>query len=340
MISGSFLCQILSVGMSSIRKGRHILSNLIECLQDQYTTGQLDALVKAFSKPRNTSFRLNRLKVATNDRALEAKILYEIQECLRSKKLKSKILKLDWNSSFFILTEPDAKVADLYHLPCHTTGLIHFQSLSSMIPPLVLDVEPGSRVLDLCCAPGGKTFQLLEKQPSILVANDISSDRLSRFYRNMHTLVPSDSSSTVHVRSVDARKFQLLNEDEIIGSRPFDYILLDAPCSGEGIINLKEYKSYKYWSLQSVKKFARLQASLLETAYSLLSKGGSIVYSTCTLNTIENENVALGFLKRHSDLSMCDLSSFSQTPLQDSRFLRVFPDSQYQGFFICRFKKS
>jgi 16S rRNA (cytosine1407-C5)-methyltransferase len=216
-----------------------------------------------------------------------------------------------------------------------------------MIPPLVLDVSPGSRVLDVCCAPGGKTFQLMEKNPNTLIANDISSDRLSRFYRNMYSLVPRDFSTNLQVRSVDARKFQLLNSDEINASnasksfdKPFDFILLDAPCSGEGIINLKEPKSYRDWSLLGVKKYARLQAALLETAYTLLSKGGSMVYSTCTLNNIENEHVALNFIQRHPDISMCDLDSYSPKPLQDSRFLRVFPDSQYQGFFICRFKKS
>lgn len=333
--------------MTSIRKGRETLSKLLDCLKDQYTIGQQDALIRAYSKPRNTSFRLNRLKVNKEDRALESKILNEIQEYLRFKKFKSKISRLDWNSSFFILTEADAQVQDLYHLPCHTSGLIHFQSLSSMIPPLVLDPSPGSRVLDMCAAPGGKTFQLLESLGNgTLIANDINSDRLSRLYRNMYTLVPRDSTSVVEVRSVDARKFQILNPDEINESnssrsfdKTFDYILLDAPCSGEGIINLKEHKSYRDWSLSGVKKYARLQASLLETAYSLLSKGGSIVYSTCTLNSMENEDIALNFIQRHRDISLCNLEAFSWITLKDSRFLRVFPDYQYQGFFICRFKK-
>ena len=343
--------------MTSIRKGRELLSSLLECLKDQYTPGQLDALIKSYNTPRKTSFRFNRLKVPKTDKALESKILNDIQEYLRFKKFKSNISKQEWNSGAFILTEADAQVNDLYHLPCHTSGQIHFQSLSSMIPPIILNPTPGSRVLDMCAAPGGKTFQLLESlesietggtnQNSTLIANDISSDRLSRLYRNMNTLVPRNLKSRLEIRSADARKFQILEKDEITDKNssksfdlPFDYILLDAPCSGEGIISLKDPKSYRDWSLLGVKKYARLQSALLEAAYSLLSKGGSLVYSTCTLNSIENEGIANTFVERHADLELCSLQSFSHFALADNRFLKIFPDSQYQGFFICKFKKS
>lgn len=171
-------------------------------------------------------------------------------------------------------------------------GRIAIQNASSLIPPLVLAPAPGERVLDLCAAPGGKTSHLaaLAGGPLTLVANDLSAQRLPILKETLERLHVPDVRITDHPAQFADRHF-----DE-----PFDRILLDAQCSGEGLLDLSKPTALRYWSMDRITKYHQLQKKMLMTAFGLLRPGGTLVYATCTLAPEENE-APLDHLLRHRD---------------------------------------
>lgn len=324
----------------------------------------------AYMKPRKTSFRLNGLKCTTRDQ--KTQVLEEILKRVReNKKLKAAHLNsVPWSDSVFIFSDPEVKVHHLSDLPCHKEGLIHFQSLSSTLPPFCLGPEKGDHILDMCAAPGGKTLQILAMvgEEGQVFGNDVDSTRIPRLHRNIASLVPPGAMrDRIQVRVADGRRLMIWdNVDEVpiqqrdkTFSRPFDAILLDAPCSGEGIINLSEPTSYRHWSPASVTKCARIQRQLLDNAFHLVKPGGYILYSTCTLSPQENEAIVQGFLDQQSprvritDLAISfnglNLNNFSpglsewdgkRLDKDMAKALRVFPTDQYEGFFVCKLQRT
>ncbi len=136
-------------------------------------------------------------------------------------------------------------------------------------------------MLDMASSPGGKTTQLLEHFPnSFVVANEFGKERLSSLIENVERMGVSDRTGITNMNGV------------LYGALPetFDRILLDAPCSGEGI-GFKAEESLKFWNVKNVKTIARLQEKLLLAGLSALKTGGEMLYSTCTLNRFENEGV-------------------------------------------------
>ncbi|MDQ1343831.1 MAG: rRNA (cytosine1407-C5)-methyltransferase, partial [Patescibacteria group bacterium] len=139
-------------------------------------------------------------------------------------------------------------------------------------------------ILDMASSPGGKTTQLLEHFPnSFVVANEFAKERLSSLIENVERMGTSDRTGVTNMNGV------------LYGALPetFDRVLLDAPCSGEGI-GFKAEESLKYWNLKNVKTIARLQEKLLIAGLHALKTGGELLYSTCTLNRFENEGVLEG----------------------------------------------
>ncbi|MFK7696392.1 RsmB/NOP family class I SAM-dependent RNA methyltransferase [Paenibacillus sp. HJGM_3] len=174
--------------------------------------------------------------------------------------------------------------------PYYHAGLYYIQEPSAMAPVACLDVQPGDRVLDLCAAPGGKTTQIAGKLQGqgVVVANDIHPDRIKAVVKNVELL--------------GVRNAVVCNEtperlaDRFTGY--FDKILVDAPCSGEGMFR-KEPEMVKAWSLGEVAKYASMQADILRSAARMLRPGGRLVYSTCTFSAEENEATIAGFLDAH-----------------------------------------
>lgn len=133
-------------------------------------------------------------------------------------------------------------------------------------------------ILDMAASPGGKTTQLAEHFPnSIIVANEPTRDRMAQLVSNTERL----GNDRIMITNYDGGFYANLPET-------FDRILLDAPCSGEGI-GFKESQTVKYWNLKNIHTIARLQTKLLDAAFRALKTGGEVLYSTCTLNLIENE---------------------------------------------------
>ncbi len=136
-------------------------------------------------------------------------------------------------------------------------------------------------MLDMASSPGGKTTQLLEHFPnSFVVANEFAKERISSLIENVERMGTSDRTGITNMNGV------------LFGALPetFDRVLLDAPCSGEGI-GFKAEESLKYWNVKNVKTIARLQEKLFVAGLSALKTGGEMLYSTCTLNRFENEGV-------------------------------------------------
>ena len=168
----------------------------------------------------------------------------------------------------------------------HLMGHIHPQEESSMIPPLVLDPQPGEKVLDLCASPGSKTTQIAQmmENDGLLVANDPSPGRIVALRANCERL----GAANVVVTRCDGRAFPRYE---------FDRVLVDAPCSGEGMAR-KDLSVLKRCNLKRSLGLQRLQQALLGRAVDLTRRGGVIVYSTCTYAPEENEAVVESVLDR------------------------------------------
>ncbi len=179
--------------------------------------------------------------------------------------------------------------------PHHEAGAYYLQEPSAMAPAGLLDVEPGMRVLDLCAAPGGKATQLAAalRGRGLLVANEIQPKRAKILSRNLERLgVANALCLNAHPRDLEVRF-----------AGYFDRILVDAPCSGEGMFR-KEEAAITDWSQETVEMCARRQQEVLRSAARMLAPGGRLVYSTCTFSPEENEGVIAAFLAAHPDFSL------------------------------------
>ncbi|MDD3165053.1 MAG: RsmB/NOP family class I SAM-dependent RNA methyltransferase [Oscillospiraceae bacterium] len=184
--------------------------------------------------------------------------------------------------------------------PWHEAGLYYLQEPSAMAPAALLDAQPGERILDLCAAPGGKTTQIAGAmaQQGILVSNEINAKRAKILARNVERMgIVNALVLNEHPKNL-ARRFPGW----------FDRILVDAPCSGEGMFR-KEQDAVTDWSDQTVAMCAQRQAEILDSAAAMLAPGGRLVYSTCTFSPEENEGSVSAFLHRHPDFAVEKLSA-------------------------------
>lgn len=195
---------------------------------------------------------------------------------------------IPWTKDGFY-TPPEARPGK--H-PFYYAGLYYIQEPSAMSPVELLDVQPGDYVLDLCAAPGGKSVQIgagLEGQ-GLLVTNDIHPDRTKALVRNMELYGVTQSV--------------VLNEEpaRIANAFPafFDKVLVDAPCSGEGMFR-KDPDMVRAWEREPVTTYAQMQQDILDSAAKLVAPGGRLVYSTCTFSPEENEASIARFLTKHPD---------------------------------------
>lgn len=178
-------------------------------------------------------------------------------------------------------------------------GLCTVQDESAVIPVLLLDIDAENRVLDMCAAPGGKFVQLLAKKPKLAVAVDIDRGRLKRVRENVQRLGLAGGNYVV----ADGRKLPF--------KKGFDKILLDAPCSGLGVI--RKHPDIKWRrSMQEINQFADLQADLLASASAFLEAHGKLVYSTCTIDYKENEQVVHSFVQAHTNWQLAKLPELAR----------------------------
>jgi NOL1/NOP2/sun family putative RNA methylase len=231
---------------------------------------------------------------------------------------------------------------DIGNLLAHQRGDVYIQDPASMLPPIVLQPQPGERVLDMCASPGSKTTQAaaMMQNTGVIVANDTDGGRLAPLGMNTQRLGVVNTIITKR----DGRHF---------GKFEFDKVMIDAPCSGTGTIR-RSLKSIGMYNPKQVLGLSRLQKQLLDTGYKALKSGGVLTYSTCTLEPLENEVVVDEFLKTHPEAIVEDFEldikreevftkhPRTNEPLSDEiqKCLRIHPyTNDTEGFFVCRIKK-
>jgi len=186
------------------------------------------------------------------------------------------------------------QACDVFALPDFSEGLVSVQDEAAQLAASLLDLKPGLRVLDACCAPGGKTGHLLETEPELaaVVALDLEQKRLVRVHENLSRL---GQDQRVEVICGDAAEPQQWWDGQL-----FDRILLDAPCSATGVI--RRHPDIKLLRKpDDIKNLARLQKRILHALWPLLKTGGTLVYATCSLMPTENSLVIETFLNEQKD---------------------------------------
>ncbi len=232
---------------------------------------------------------------------------------------------------------------DLGNLTEHFLGYIYIQEAASMLPAVVLQPKPGDIVLDMCASPGSKTTQMasMMENTGLIVANDISGARMKPLGINLQR----SGITNVAVTVMHGQQFRTRGIF-------FDKILVDAPCSGTGTIR-RNTETLQMWNAGMIKRLSATQKSLAETAFSILKEGGEMVYSTCSVEPEEDEEVIDWLLSKFPAASAEKIilpikKSEPMTEFEGKRYsgevkkcLRIFPqDNNTEGFFVAKIRKS
>lgn len=214
--------------------------------------------------------------------------------------------------------------------PYHEAGVYYLQEASAMAPVPLLDPQPGEKICDLCAAPGGKTTQIAARMAGrgLLLCNEYSPKRARILSQNIERMGVANALVTNETTQALAERCEGF----------FDRVLVDAPCSGEGMFR-KEEAAVTDWSEDTVAMCAQRQAEILDNAARLLRPGGRLVYSTCTFAPEEDELAVENFLKRHSDFVPEDVSAPFFTQVGTGMF-RLWPHKLLgEGHFAAVLRK-
>ncbi|MCO4144850.1 16S rRNA (cytosine(1407)-C(5))-methyltransferase RsmF [Enterobacter roggenkampii] len=286
----------------------------------------LNDFIAACQRPLRRSIRVNTLKISVEDfLALVAPYSWQLTP-------------VPWCAEGFWIERDDEDAVPLGSTAEHLSGLFYIQEASSMLPVAALFADGNSpeRVMDVAAAPGSKTTQIAARMGNrgAILANEFSASRV----KVLHANISRCGIHNVALTHFDGRVFGAALPEA------FDAILLDAPCSGEGVVR-KDPDALKNWSVESNLEIAATQRELIESAFHALRPGGTLVYSTCTLNRDENEDVCLWLKAQYPDavefLPLNDLFVSAQEAITPEGFLHVFPQIyDCEGFFVARLRKT
>ncbi len=292
---------------------------LSELLIEQYGTNLAKKIIEGYSKVRPVTIRVNTIKT---DKENVKKILenegIEYEELLYNK--QALILKN--------ITESEIKKLKIYD-----NGYIYLQSLSSMIPALILNPKEDENILDMTSAPGGKTTQMvaLSSGKSFITACEKNKIRAEKLKYN----IEKQGAKGVNVLVQDAR-----NLDDYFS---FDKILLDAPCSGSGTINLFDKNLEKNFTQELIQRSEKTQLQLLKKAIKILKPGHELIYSTCSILKNENENNIQNLLDDNNvKVIPIKESIIEELPLLPTKIdgtICICPNELYEGFFVAKLRK-
>lgn len=309
--------------LSVLEVKKKLPSKFVEELYDNYSPLTVDKILSGMSGARNTTLRVNNLK---SD-------IYEVMNILKENAIKFD--RVSWYNDALVIKNVNEK--QIQKLEIYENGKIYLQSLSSMVPPLVLSPNTGEKVLDLTAAPGSKTTQMavMMNNNGYILANELDTLRCERLKFN----IEKQGAKIIEVNN---------GRGEVIGKKYeeyFDKVLLDAPCSGEGRFLANDPKTYRSWSEKTVKELSKLQRKLLKSAWQAVKQNGVIVYSTCTLNKEENENIIewamneLNLKVLDIDLKIKNSIEIVSENLELKKAIRILPSKETEGFFIAKLKK-
>ena len=279
---------------------------------------EYDAYEACLDAPRLYGVRVNTLKISVS-------AFKKLFDCV--------LTPVPWCQEGFYYDTADTRLSKS---PYYAAGLFYLQEPSAMSAAALLNVKPGDRVLDLCASPGGKTTQLAAamENTGVLVSNDATSARMVALLKNIELM----GLRNVLVTNETAAKLALRFHGW------FDKILVDAPCSGEGMFR-KDKDAVLSWDASKPERLASIQYEILEDAAKMLKTGGRLMYSTCTFSPEENERQIAAFLDRHSDFIMVpiDHAAYGVSPARadwaDERLAkaaRIWPHRQNgEGHFTA-----
>lgn len=285
-----------------------------------------DDFIAACQRPLRRSIRVNTLKISVAE-FLQLVAPYGWQ-----------LTPVPWCEEGFWIERDDEDSLPLGSTAEHLSGLFYIQEASSMLPVTALfaDDNQPQRVMDVAAAPGSKTTQIAARMRNrgAILANEFSASRV----KVLHANISRCGIGNVALTHFDGRVFGAALPES------FDAILLDAPCSGEGVVR-KDPDALKNWSPESNSEIAGTQRELIDSAFHVLKTGGTLVYSTCTLNREENEDVLAWLLARYPQAvevtPLNALFSGAELALTPEGFLHVFPQIyDCEGFFVARLRKT
>ncbi len=304
---------------------RRLPKEFIDELYEVYTPVTVDKILTGMTDDRYTTLRVNTLKYD----------IYSLMNMFKEKNIKFE--RVPWFKDALIVK--NAKEKDIQKLDIYEKGCIYFQSLSSMVPPLVLNSKPGESVLDMTAAPGSKTTELamLMENKGEILANELDKIRCERLKFNVQT------QGAGIVKVINQRGEKLGDEYE----NKFDKVLLDTPCSGEGRFIATSPQTYRGWSVKTVNTLTKLQKKLLMSGYKALKTGGELVYSTCTINRDENEFIVDWALKNlnikllNIELEIKDSIKGNTEGIDKNieKTIKILPSKVMEGFFVAKFRK-
>ena len=297
----------------------HIPEFLYHLLIKQYGENMTPTIIDGYSQKRPLTLRANTLKANIRN----------IKDTFDSLDFTYK--DVSWYKDALIMKNISEE--QINHLEIYKNGEIYLQSLSSMIPPIILSPKENENILDMAAAPGGKTTQMLaiSQNKAFITACEKNKIRAERLQYNLN----KQDANRVNVMIRDARQL-----DDFFC---FDKILLDAPCSGSGTISIFDKKLESTFTENLVNRSAKVQADLLKKAITLLKPGHEMVYSTCSILSQENEAILQNFIDlKQIEILPIDVSVFTNAILLPSSIegvLCICPSDLYEGFFVAKLRK-
>ena len=297
--------------MSELKLSEEYLNRMRDLLGEE----EFSAYLKSFDEERLYGLRVNTAKVTPE--AFPELVSWDLKP-------------VPWipNGFYYEGTERPAKD------PYYYAGLYYLQEPSAMTPAMLLPVEPGDRVLDLCGAPGGKSTELGVKLAGkgVLISNDISNSRAKALLKNLELW----GISNICVTSETPDKLA-----DVFGPW-FDKILIDAPCSGEGMFR-KDDDMVKSYEERGPEYYSEIQKEITDQAVRMLAPGGLLLYSTCTFSRCEDEEIICHILENHQEIELISLPLFEGASggIGLDGCIRLFPHKiKGEGHFISLLRKN
>ena len=292
---------------------------LLKILEEQYGKEYTEKILNGYKARRKVTLRVNTIKAN----------MQEVKDIFAKNNIEFK--EIPWYKDGLLIE--NAIENDIQKLNIYEEGKIYLQSLSSMLPPIILEPKEKEDILDMAAAPGGKTTEIaaISNNMAHITACEINKIRIEKLKYN----VEKQGAKSVYIMPKDSRQI-----DDFFR---FDKILLDSPCSGSGTLNLNDNNIEKYFTENLIKKSVKTQEALIRKAVKILKPGGELVYSTCSILKQENEEIVNKILKLSNieiePICFKNMDIIPKLPVTISGTLCVCPTEEYEGFFVVKIRK-